>query len=183
VPELIASAPLGSPAPLTLGGVTLAEADLGPITAIAPYPGQGAAVDRALKPLGLSFPGPNSSAARGGARILWTGREQAFLIGAAPPDGLEGAAAVTDQSDGWAALHIHGPGAEAVLMRLVALDLRALAFPVGRSTRVGLNHMHVVLFRTALDAFTILVFRSMARTAWHELETAMTGLAARARLA
>jgi metal-dependent amidase/aminoacylase/carboxypeptidase family protein len=42
--------------------------------------------------------------------------------------------------------------------------------------------MHVVLFRTALDAFTILVFRSMARTAWHELETAMTGLAARARL-
>jgi hypothetical protein len=65
VPELIASAPLGSPAPLTLGGVTLAEADLGPITAIAPYPGQGAAVDRALKPLGLTFPAPNSQRRQG----------------------------------------------------------------------------------------------------------------------
>ncbi|HSF64110.1 MAG TPA: sarcosine oxidase subunit gamma [Paracoccaceae bacterium] len=183
MPELIARAPLGSPAPLTLGTVTLAEADLGPITAIAPFPGQGAAVDRALKPLGLTFPAPNASASRGDARLLWTGREQAFLIGAAPPNGLEGVAAVTDQSDGWAALHLHGPGAEAVLMRLVPLDLRALAFPPGRCTRAGLNHLPMVLWRPSLDAFTILVFRSMARTAWHELETAMTGLAARARLA
>jgi sarcosine oxidase subunit gamma len=183
VPELIARAPLGPIAPLTLGTVTLAQADLGPITAIAPMPGQGAAVDRALKPLGLAFPGPNASAAKGDARLLWTGREQAFLIGVAPPEGLSDAAAVTDQSDGWCALHLHGAGAEAVLMRLVPLDLRALAFPVGRCTRAGLNHMPMILWRSAPDAFTILVFRSMARTAWHELETAMTGLAARARIA
>lgn len=183
MPELIASAPLGGPAPLTLGAVTLAEVDIGPITAIAPFPGRAAAVDRALKSLGLTFPAPNASATKGDARILWTGREQAFLIGAAPPEGLQGAAAVTDQSDGWAALHLHGPGAEAALMRLVALDLRALAFPPGRCTRAGLNHMPMVLWRPSLDAFTILVFRSMARTAWHEIEGAMTGLAARARLA
>lgn len=183
MPELIASAPLGPIAPLTIGTVTLAQADLGPITAIAPWPGQGAAVDRALKPLGLAFPAPNASVARGDARILWTGREQAFLIGVAAPDGLTAAAAVTDQSDGWCALHLHGAGAEAVLMRLVPLDLRALHFPVGRSVRAGLNHMPMVLWRSAPDGFTLLVFRSMARTAWHELETAMTGLAARARLA
>lgn len=183
MPELIARAPLGSPAPLTLGGVTLAEANLGPITAIAPFPGQVAAVDRALKPLGLTFPAPNASAAKGDARLLWTGREQAFLIGVAAPEGLAGVSAVTDQSDGWAALHLQGPGAEAVLMRLVPLDLRALSFPPGRCTRAGLNHMHVVLWRSGLDAFTLLVFRSMARTAWHEIETAMTGLAARARIA
>lgn len=183
MPELIARAPLGPIAPLTRGTVTLAQADLGPITGIAPFPGQGAAVDRALKPLGLAFPSPNASAAKGDARILWTGREQAFLIGAPPPEGLTVAAAVTDQSDGWAALHLQGQGAEAVLMRLVPLDLRALHFPVGRSVRAGLNHMPMVLWRSAPDAFTILVFRSMARTAWHELETAMTGLAARAQMA
>ena len=71
-----------------------------------------------MKTLGLAFPEPGTWAAKGGARIVWTGREQAF------PDrrscaALEGAA-VTDQSDGWAGFTLSGPGAEAVLARLVA---------------------------------------------------------------
>ncbi len=174
--DLLASPPLDH-APLTHRGATLALLAPGPITSIAPFP--GANVDNALKPLGLAFPAPNRFTESNGARLVWTGRDQAFLMGAEPP-ALDGAAS-TDQSDGWAAFTLQGPDAEAALARLVALDLRATAFPVGHAARSGLNHLPMVLARTGADAFLILTFRSMARTCWYELETAMTGVAARAQ--
>ena len=169
-------------AALTLAGVTLAEADLGQITSVAPFMGQDKALAKALKVLGLSFPAPNQVSSKGGARLVWTGRDQAFLIGAAP-QGLDGLAALTDQSDGWAALRLDGPGAGDVLARLYPLDLRAAAFPVGRVARAPLNHMSSILMRSGAQSFEMLVFRSMARTAWHEAEAAMRALAARAALA
>jgi heterotetrameric sarcosine oxidase gamma subunit len=178
VPELIAKSALEGHAPLTLGGVTLAELLPGPITSVAVLPGGTKAVAKGLKPLGLVFPAPNTFAEKAGARIVWTGRDQVFLIGVAPP-ALDGAA-VTDQSDGWAVLALSGPGAVDVLARLVPLDLRLAAFPVGRAARSGLNHMNAVILRTGDYAFEIMVFRSMARTAWHEVETTMHMVAARA---
>ena len=168
-------------AALTLAGVTLAEADLGQITSVAPFMGQDKALAGALKALGLSFPAPNQVSSKGDARLVWTGRDQAFLIGAAP-QGLDGLAALTDQSDGWAALRLDGPGAGDVLARLYPLDLRAAAFPVGRVARAPLNHMSSILMRPGPQSFEMLVFRSMARTAWHEAEVAMRTLAARAAL-
>ena len=168
-------------AALTLAGVTLAEADLGQITSVAPFMGQDKALAGALKALGLSFPAPNQVSSKGDARLVWTGRDQAFLIGAAP-QGLDGLAALTDQSDGWAALRLDGPGAGDVLARLYPLDLRAAAFPVGRVARAPLNHMSSILMRPGPQSFEMLVFRSMARTAWHEAEVAMRALAARAAL-
>ena len=168
-------------AALTLAGVTLAEADLGQITSVAPFMGQDKALAGALKALGLSFPAPNQVSSKGGVRLVWTGRDQAFLIGAAP-QGLDGLAALTDQSDGWAALRLDGPGAGDVLARLYPLDLRAAAFPVGRVARAPLNHMSSILMRPGPQSFEMLVFRSMARTAWHEAELAMRALAARAAL-
>jgi phosphoglycerate kinase len=74
-----------------------------------------------------------------------------------------------------------GPAAVEALMRPVPLDLRVAAFPLGRSTRVPLNHMQAILTRTAPDAFEIMVFRSMARTAWAELAEALEVLEARAK--
>lgn len=172
--DLLPSPPLDHP-PLSMGSATLAVAAPGPITSIALYPGGN--VDKALKPLGLAFPAPNRFTESGAARLVWTSRDQAFLIGAPAPS-IE--AALTDQTDGWAAFTLDGQGAEAVLARLVALDLRAAAFPQGHAARSGLNHLPMVLLRTGAEAFLILTFRSMARTAWHELEAAMTGIAARA---
>jgi heterotetrameric sarcosine oxidase gamma subunit len=177
VPELIAKSALEGQGPVTAGGVTLAELQVGPITSIAVLPGGAKAVAKGLKPLGLSFPAPNGFAEKKGARIVWTGREQAFLIGVEPPP-LEGAA-VTDQSDGWAVLSVSGLAAVEVLARLVPLDLRLAAFPVGRVARSGLNHMNAVILRTGDYAVEVMVFRSMARTAWHELETTMHMVAAR----
>ena len=180
MPELIAKSALEGQGPLHLGGVTLAEAAVGPITSVAVLPGGAKAVAKGLKGLGLTFPAPNSFVEKKDVRIVWTGREQAFLIGVEPP-ALEGAA-VTDQSDGWAVLAISGVGAVDVLARLVPLDLRLPAFPVGCAVRSGLNHMNGVILRTGDYAFEIMVFRSMARTAWHELEAAMQAVAARQAL-
>ncbi|MFZ1512236.1 MAG: sarcosine oxidase subunit gamma family protein [Tabrizicola sp.] len=177
MPELIAKSALDGRS-LTLGTVTLAEVEVGPITSVAVFPGGGKAVAKGLKTLGLAMPAPNIFAGKNGARIVWTGRDQAFLIGVEPPV-LEGAA-LTDQSDGWAVLGLTGAEAVDVLARLVPVDLRLAAFPVGRAIRTQLNHMNVVILRSGDNAFEILGFRSMARTAWHELETTMHMVASRA---
>lgn len=182
MPELIAKSALTGQAPLTLAATTLAEAAPGPITSIAPFAGQDKAVAKALKSLGLVFPKPNRFSAKGPATLAWTSRDQAFLIGVPVPADLTGAA-LADQTGGWVSLTLQGPNAAAALMRLVPLDLRAAAFGVGSCVRAPLNHMSMVLLRTGPDAFLILTFRSMARTAWHEIESALKTLAARAALA
>jgi heterotetrameric sarcosine oxidase gamma subunit len=180
VPDLIATPALDHP-PVTRGGVTLAVVDAGRMTSIAPFPGQEAAVHAALSAMGLGFPAPNRALGGPSGSIVWTGRAQAFLIRAEAP-ALAGLAATTDQSDGWVALRLTGPAAPDVLMRLVPLDLRATAFLPGHAARSGLNHMPLILWRDE-TGFAILTFRSMARTAWHEIETAMEVVEARVRLA
>ena len=179
MPSLIETTPCEGLLPVTAGGVTLSEAAPARITSVAPFKGKERAVAAALKKLGLGWPGPGQSFRAGGSDCLWTGRDQAFLIGAAP-EGLSGVAALTDQSDGWARMRLEGAEAEAVLARLVALDLGAAAFPEGATARTGLNHMMMVLTRHGPEAFGIMVFRSMAGSAVNEIAVAMKALAARA---
>lgn len=181
MPELIAKSALAGVLPVTHGATTLAEGVVGTVTSVAPFPGRLAKVNAALKPLGLSFPAPNAQSAKGDVRLLWTGRDQAFLIGAEAPAGLADHAALTDQTDGWAVLTLSGPLAVAALMRPFPLDLREGAFPVGRTVRSALNHMSAVLTRTGAQDFEVMVFRSMARTAWAELAEALEVLEARAK--
>jgi heterotetrameric sarcosine oxidase gamma subunit len=178
VPELIAKLPLGN-APLTLSQTTLAEWALPRMTSVAPFQGHEKAAVKVLKSMGLIFPAPNRTSVADDTVLIWTGRHQAFLLNADPAP-LAASCGLTDQSDGWAALTVTGPQAEAVLARLVPLDLRLGAFAVGHAVRSGLNHMNLILWRTGPYAFTLLVFRSMARTAWHEVEDAMRMVAARA---
>ena len=166
MPELIAKSALSGQT-VTHAGTTLAEVSLGPITSIACFPGQQTSVSAALG----SFPSPNTHA----NGLCWTGPDQAFLIGRPAPD-LSQIAATTDQSGGWAALRLSGPVAADALMRLVPLDLRQMTD--GHAARAPLGHMQMILMREP-DAFLILVFRSMARTAWHEIEAALKMLAAR----
>jgi heterotetrameric sarcosine oxidase gamma subunit len=177
VASLIAKTPLAG-RELVLGGVTLSGVALGRVTSVAPFRGQTVAVGALL---GLGFPAPGRIVQGASHRMVWTGREQAFLFGAVP-EGLADLAALTDQSDGWAGIALEGPGAADALMRLVPLDLRAAAFPPGQVARAPLNHMQAVLLRTGDQAFTLMVFRSMAESAWHELETVLRALAARAAL-
>ena len=178
MPSLIETSACDGLLPVQAGGVMLDEAAPARITSVAPFGGREKAVAAALRQLGLGWPDPGRSVRVGGAACLWTGRGQAFLVGTAP-DGLEGIAALTDQTDGWARLRLRGPGAVAVLARLVPLDLGAAAFPEGAVARTGLNHMMAVLTREGPDAFGIMVFRSMAGSAVHEIAVAMRAVAAR----
>lgn len=169
--SLIAKAPLSGE--VACAGLLLRPVDPGRITSVAPFAGAMAEVGAALK--GLGFPAPNRFASTPGARIVWTGREQAFLMGA-DPEGLGGLAALTDQSDGWACLSLTGAEAAECLMRLIPLDLGAMQ--PGQAARAPLGHMSSVIMRLE-DGFELLVFRSMAQTAWHEIEAAMKAIAAR----
>lgn len=181
MPELIAKPPLDHAA-LTIGQATLAPWPLPRMTSVAPLQGQEKAMAKALKAMGLTFPAPNRTVTKGDFTLIWTGRNQAFLLNADPAP-LADTAALTDQTDGWAALTLQGPQATDVLARLIPLDLRLAAFPVGHCARTGLNHMNAVLWRTGPYAFTLMVFRSMAQTAWHEVAGAMHTVAARGQIA
>ncbi len=175
MPELIAKLPLGA-APVTIGGVTLAELPLPRMTSVAPFAGKDKAVAKALKAMGLAVPAPGATVTKGEAEIVWTSRGQAFLIGPDPAP-LAGAAALTDQSDGWAAFALSGAGAVEVLARLVPIDCGAMA--PGTTARTLLVHMGLILTRRT-EGFRLMVFRSMARSAWHEVHDAMLKRAARA---
>lgn len=176
----------GAGLPLKHGGCRLSLLADERRTLIAPFPGQAAAVSAALAALGLSFPAPGQVITAPGARIVWAGREQAMMSGAAPPVALDSHAALSDQGDGWAGFMLAGTGgvwgAEAVLARLVPIDLRAGVFPPGRSARSFLGHLPMLLVRDTADAFEIFTYRSMAQSAVHELEEAMRAVAARAAL-
>ena len=175
--SLIPLTPCAGLLPAEIGGVRLEEVVPEAITSVAPLKGQEKAVSAALKEaLGAGLPGPNRTVGKEGARVIWAGRGQAFLLG--PPVAPEGAA-VTDQSDAWAVIRIEGKAAEAVLARLTPLDLRASAFKRGHTARTLLNHMTCSLTRLGAQSFEIMVFRSMARTAVHELTEAMDAVAAR----
>ncbi len=166
--------------PLSRGALHLEELSWDPIWSISPFKGRGQAVSDALNAaLGVGFPVPGTWDGGADLRAVWSGLDQAFLVGAVPPEGLAGQAALTDQSDSWATVALSGPDAEAVLARLVPVDLREAAFGVGRCIRTQVQHMTCVVLRDAPDRFVIMAFRSMAGTLVHELDVAMQGVAAR----
>lgn len=178
--NLVARTPCAGLLPITAGTVSLSEAAPGFITSLSPMNGRAEAGSAALEAAhGMRFPAPGRATGKAGARAVWTGLDQAFLIGPAPDAGLAVHYAITDQSDGWAALRLEGPGAGAVLARLCPLDLRPKLFRRGHTARTLLGHMNASITRTGAQSFDILVFRSMARTAVHELGEAMKSVAAR----
>ncbi len=178
--ELVAMSPCAGILPKSVGGVTLMEVDLGRMTSIAPFAGQQAAFSQIMRDAhGVDFPAPNSTAQSDATRVLWFGRGMALLVGVSPDARLAQYAALTDQTDGWAAVSITGDRIEDILARLVPVDLRSSAFAQGQTCRTLVGHMTASITRTDKDAFLILVFRSMATTLVDELHEAMEAVAAR----
>ena len=174
--NLIAKTPCGDVLPIQVGAMTLSEVLPEAITSVMPLNGQQKKVSSALKSkIGAGFPAPGRSTGKDTARVIWSGAGQALVLG--PQVALEGAA-ITDQSDGWACMTLTGPLAAEVLARLAPVDLRNSVFEVGHVARTLLGHMVCVLLRSGPDEFTIMVFRSMAQTAVHELEIAMKSVTA-----
>ncbi|MEL7212732.1 MAG: sarcosine oxidase subunit gamma [Pseudomonadota bacterium] len=173
--KLIAKTPGDGLLPKTIGALTLSEVETGPITSVSPLRGQEKLVSDALKAAyGTAFPAPNRTAAKGDARLIWSGRGQALMLGVVPQ--VEGAA-LTDQSDAWCCVEIAGSGVEHALARVTPID--TCAMKRGHIARTLVQHVSVVLTRTGTDRFEVMAMRSMAKTLVHDLERAMTGVAAR----
>ncbi|MBF9058950.1 sarcosine oxidase subunit gamma [Rhodobacterales bacterium HKCCSP123] len=181
--ELIAKSPARGLTPVEAGGVTLTEAPMGPIWAVMPYRGKGAALSAALEAAhGLGFPAPGLLAETGDARIAWSGLDQAFLMGVMPDRALAAHAALTDQSDAWTHLVLEGAAVRDVLARWMPVELSPSACPPGSARRSLVGHMTALVLHPGGDRFEILVFRSMAATAIHELTRSMRAVAARREL-
>ncbi|WP_163849393.1 sarcosine oxidase subunit gamma [Pseudooceanicola aestuarii] len=187
-PDVGAAPPLEKGRAIRLGETTLTALPMTRLTALMPSPslssvagGGGPALAGALREAGLDLPAPGSTHRGDMAEVLWFARNQWLVIGACP-EGLDEHAALTDLSDGWAMLALDGPDARATLARLTSLDLRAGAFADGATARTELRHMMAAITRTGPQRFRVMVFRSMAETAWHDLETALRGAAARRAL-
>ena len=177
--ELKARTACGDELPLEMGSTQLAELDLGPVASIMVW-GSEKELSEAMKTAhGVAFPKPNRSSGNDATRCIWFGRNQALLIGAAADAGLRKYAAIVDQSDAWCAVSLSGETSEAVLARLVPVDLRRAQFNRGHTVRTQVGHMMASVTRTGPDSFMVLVFRSMAATLIHELKQAMQSVAAR----
>jgi len=181
VAELIAQSPFGMALPVKVEGCTLAAFDPQAITSITVEAGQEKPVSVTLKKsCGVAFPSPNRATGSDDLRCVWVAHGQALLLGK-PLKPLQGAA-LTDQSDGWAVMRLQGDLAEAALARLVPIDLRATVFRKGHAAKTQLFHMPLSITRTGAVSFDLMVFRSMANTAVHELKTAMESVAAQAEI-
>lgn len=175
MPNLVAQSPAEGLLPRTIGTTHLAEYVPDAITSIAAAAGANAASFKSAT--GCAPPAPGRSAGKDGARVLWWGPGQWMMLGK-PLETLENHA-LTDQSDAWALLRLSGPDAADVLARLTPVDLRPSRFKRGHTARTLLFHMSASITRVKDDAFDIMVFRSMTRTAVHDLSEAMTAVAAR----
>lgn len=177
--DLKASSPCEGLLPVSAGQCTLSEVRPGAITSLAPRKDAEKTASAALKKAhGMAFPGPGRMTGRAGARACWSGRGQALLVGPQPAAGLSRDMALSDQSDAWAVLRLDGADAEAVLARLTPLDLRESRFRRGSAARTELFHMAALITRVGITTFDIMVFRSMAATAVHDVGTAMRSVAA-----
>ncbi|WP_342068514.1 sarcosine oxidase subunit gamma [Yoonia algicola] len=170
--SLIALTPCAGLLPIVHGGVEVSEVVPDRLMSVAPYRGQHEAVAAQLKAqvgVGLSAP------KRRAGCVTWFGHGTWLVAGEVALDG----AAVTDQSDAWAVVHVSGAGVEDVLARLVPVDLRGQVFKTNHVAKTLLGHMAVTIIRSGADRFEIMAMRSMAKTLVHDLDVAMRALAMR----
>lgn len=164
---------------VTHGETRLTESLPGRLTWLAPWPGAEGALSEALQAAhGLRFPAPGQVLEAGEARCIWHGRAQALLVGPEPAARLADHGAVLDVTEVWAGLRLTGPAVPQVMARLTPVDMRPAQRVAGQTVRSLLAHMNAQV--TAMpDGVEILVMRSMAGTAAHEIEEAMKSVAAR----
>lgn len=145
--------------PVSADGIDIAAVDITPMCLLT---------DARMAQEGLPLPKPTQSASSDAGRLMWVGPGQTMVMGTA----FAGPGSV-DQSDGWAIAELTGPRAVDVLSRLVAVDLRLDAFPVGASARTMIGHMTGSVIRTDDDSLQVMVMRSMAGTLVHDLARAI----------
>lgn len=177
--DLVATSPCAGLLPLRIGRQLAEEVDLGVLTLVTAMKGRAKSLQVAMQSAhGIVPPGPGHSTGRAGNRAIWFGRGQVLLAGPEPGEGLRDVSCLTDQSDAWACVALEGPRAEDVLARLVPVDMRVSAFPLGATARTQIGHMNGSVTRLGETRFLLMVFRSVAATLVHDLDGAMQSVAA-----
>lgn len=181
--KLIAKSATEGLLPVTIGDTTVMDVTPGEMTSVAPFRGQQKALSTALKEnFGQALPNVGRSLGKDMARIIWFGRNQWMVLGPCAPAPLVDNAALSDQSDGWVVLRLKGALARDGLSRLTPLDVRDSQFKLGHTARTEFQHMMCSITRTGARQFDIMVMRSMAKTAVHDLKSALERAAASAAL-
>ena len=108
-------------------------------------------------------------------RFLAAGDAQA-AIPARLAKTLDGLAAVTDQSDMWAAWLVSGEGVRECLARVVPVELAPATFQIGHLALTRAGHLDVRVLRHADDNYEIAVTRSVAADLLYALNAASHGL-------
>jgi len=180
VVELKAKTPCEGLLPLDVGPLRLSEVETGPMTSVAAFKGQEAALSKAMQAAhGMDMPGPNRVSEAGGARAIWFGPRMALVMGVVVDDSLVAQAALTDQSDAWAVVRLAGSQAADVLARVTPIDLRARAFGPGATARTQVQHMQASVTCLGEGVYQIMVFRAFGETLVHDLKAAMQAVAGR----
>jgi sarcosine oxidase gamma subunit len=178
VPRLVHETPVaGLALPIEIGAARLVAGVAQPLWSITPFRGREAEVAAGLGAEALAV---GREVAAGEGRLVWAGIGLWLLRGISPPDGLDAIAGVAEQTDGFAVLELQGRAAVDVLARLVPLDL-AGEFAPGLAARSLLFHVPLLIVGQR-SGFEMLVPRSYAATAVHDLVEAMRGVAARGLL-
>jgi len=178
VDKLAAKLPV-SGLPVMHGRITLMLEVPRAITSIQPFKGQEGKVSELLKAHhGAALPATGRMTGREGKRVYWAGQGVYFLTAAADAT-LATHAALVDLTDGWTCFSLRGEGVDDVMAHLTPLDTRVNHFKRGHVARTELMHMMSLIARTGPDSFDIMVMRSFARTAAHDLTRAMKIVAAR----
>ncbi|MEM8850313.1 MAG: sarcosine oxidase subunit gamma [Pseudomonadota bacterium] len=175
--NLLPRTPAQDLVPVTHGTVTLSEIVPEAITSLAALDGAVTSL-AALGDAMAILPNPNRSTKLGETDFLWSGRNQALALGPAPASAA--GIAMTDQSDAFAVLHLSGTDADAVLARLTPLNLDEIE--PSHVARSLLGHMNTLFHRVDPRTWQLLLFRSMAAHAVHDIDRAMRAVAARAAL-
>lgn len=144
---------------------------------------------------GLLLPGGPRRVAKGELAVIGLGpqtwlfqREAGLPLAAELCEALGDAAAVTDQSDGYAILRLTGLHAASVLEKGISIDLHDRVFLPGFVAATSCAHLGIIFWRledaNSHPVYEIAVFRSLARSLWHFIEesAAEFGLAVTAEL-
>lgn len=160
-------------------GVAIEARDGLGIASLIAGDGRDEALTQALQThIGLGLPLTPCIVSSTGHSLVWAGPDQWHLI-ATDRSGfdellrdLAPLAAISDQSDGRAALRLSGPKLRDTLAKGCMLDLHPSAFPVGAAALTSIAYMGVHLWRIADDpasgdaVFEIMIARSMAGSFW-----------------
>lgn len=182
-PDLFARAPVYG-LPKSFGACALHLAQPAAIATLAPFRGQGIAVADALKKLWKTgLPKTGKTRTVKSVTLLWSAPGQWLARGDFDPvalaTALDGIAAVTDQSDAYAVLHLTGTDAADAMARLTPLDVATLAGTDVARTEIAALAGVVTPIK---DGYEIWLPRSAAHWGVEKITGAMERLAAQRAL-